>query len=226
MNKLTRILLMAVSFSLFAIGFGSLAGRPAVASGSAPVMVTNTPLPVQGMIGVNNFPTNQAVSGTVNVGNFPPVQPVSFSNSGASPLYVRDVDGPAHHPFAAADVCQSSPGFSCSDSAISVPSGTELVIETVGVSVTTASGLRPVVAFAATTNGTSAQFPLPLTFRGTTNGIDEYAIVQSMRVYADGGTSLIVGGRVDGGSASADFGFQFSGYLVSCNSSGQGICPP
>jgi hypothetical protein len=45
------------------------------------VTVTNTPLPVQGTVGVNNFPGTQNVSGTVNVGNFPASNTVTGSVS-------------------------------------------------------------------------------------------------------------------------------------------------
>jgi hypothetical protein len=71
------------------------------------------------------------VSGTVNVGNFPLVQPVSFSNTGTRPLYIRDVDNSAHMPFAAQASCTVNAGFQGCIANFSVPSGMELVIETV-----------------------------------------------------------------------------------------------
>lgn len=58
--------------AISASGASTSAGPP-----PQPVTVTNTPLPVQGNIGVNNFPATQAVSGTVNIGNLPTTQQVS-----------------------------------------------------------------------------------------------------------------------------------------------------
>src|SRR5260370_38937538 len=92
-------MLIAVGFGILPLALSLVPSKPAGAAGAAPVMVTNTPLPVQGTVGVNNFPTTQPISGTVSVGNFPTTQNVSFSNTSATPLHIRDVDNPAHNPF-------------------------------------------------------------------------------------------------------------------------------
>ena len=54
-----------------------------------------------GKIGVNNFPTTQAVSGTVNVGNFPTTQPISGTVSvgnfpATQAINLSQVNGVAH----------------------------------------------------------------------------------------------------------------------------------
>ncbi len=78
MKKLGNLLGFALFVSVLGIALSLPTSEPAIAAGPD-VTVANTPLPVQGTVGVNNFPATQPVSGTVNVGNFPATQPVSGS---------------------------------------------------------------------------------------------------------------------------------------------------
>jgi hypothetical protein len=80
-------------------------------TGSAPVSVVNTPLPVTGTVNVGNlgattlpvsvtnFPATQQVNGTVNVGNLPAVQQVSVTNLGSETVFVSLSNPPGSSPF-------------------------------------------------------------------------------------------------------------------------------
>jgi hypothetical protein len=111
------------------------------------VTVTNTPLPVQGIVaaslsgpwsvGVNGTPNvniaNAAVpiQGTVNLGNTPNVNianlpAVTVGNTAASPVLVRDTEQPARAPFQVG----ANAAIGCGPTVVfSVPSGKEAVIE-------------------------------------------------------------------------------------------------
>jgi hypothetical protein len=238
MKRSSKIILLGLGLFLLAAMAGP---RPTHSSGSEAVRVVNTPLPVQGTVGVNNFPANQAVSGTigvnnfpatqavsgtVNVGNFPSAQQVSFSNTGTTPLYIRDVDNPAHTPFLGTLFCLVPAGSVSCDASFSVPSGSELVIESVSARADLASGERAVVELNVTTNGVTSLFiEIPLTFQITSSGIDTYTANQPVRLYADPGTSPALHAFLSGTSSTGveNFRITVSGYLVSCGS-GTG-CP-
>ena len=187
--------------------------------------MVNTPLPVQGTLGVNNFPANQPVSGTVNVGNFPSVQPVSFSNTATSPLHIRDVDNPAHLPFAKISGCTVAAGNNGCDVNFSVPSSMELVIETVSVNALLNSGEQGNIHILVKTNGVPlGPFNVPLTLELHTSSGDVYGTTQPLRLYADPGTTVGIIGLVNDFTGGASFdALAVSGYLVSCGS-GTG-CP-
>jgi hypothetical protein len=134
MKKLTKVVFGLVGFALLAVAFAPLTERHAIASGSAPVSVTNVPLPVQGTVSVGNTPsvhvTNTPVvtvgnSPSVNVSNssLPVTNPLdSFSNP--VPLLVSTDAQPYESScgiFTAQDFNQS-----CSFDA--VPTGKRLVI--------------------------------------------------------------------------------------------------
>jgi hypothetical protein len=226
---------------LMAAALSSIQSHPASAAGSAPVTVVNTPLPVQGTVGVNNFPSNQAVSGTVaisnfpsnqtvsgtvNVGNFPSTLPVSFTNASTSPLYIRDVDGAAHNRYTYNNSCNVPTDGSVNGCNVqfTVPSGFELVVETVTVE----AGLNPgekgigrMIVNATLSQAFGADFILsPVLNNGA------FASTQLLRAYADPGAIVLFEGTVkelptSGGPVS--FSFSLSGYLVACGT-GAG-CP-
>jgi len=229
--KLLKILAAGLGFGLIAILAGSFNPQAANGSGSAPVMVINTPLPVQGAVSVNNFPSSQPVSGTVNVGNFPSVLPVSFSNTSSAPLFTRDADNPAHNHFVHFFSCTTPLPETLCDDVFTLPSNRELVIETVTVFANLPSGERPTVSlnYSIPTPGGFALGTvwLPLTFEGTfpRNFIppDVYAVTQPMRVYVDGGQILTFSASESGTTGGAIFNAEVTGYLVSCGA-GAG-CP-
>lgn len=167
-------------------------------------------------VGINNFPA------TVSVGNFPSSQGVS--NTSAAPLYVRDVDNPAHHPFATSLSCNITPPASQScASTFSVPSGVELVIETFSVSAALASGQKGSGFIEVTTGGATVSMAVPLLFTGTFAIFDTYAATQPLRLYADAGSTVQVGASQTGFAGGAELNFTVSGYTVACGA-GTG-CP-
>jgi hypothetical protein len=246
MKKLSTILLMAVCFSVIAVAIGSLiggpqaAGPPNTAVNIAQVSVSSVPVsgtvnvgntvPVSGAVSVGNFPSVQAVAGTVNVANFPQDQQVSLiGNAPTTPLFTLDVENPAHNPWALPFACTVPSGVSiCSSNGFIVPTGSELVIETISAFAALPSGERPQVFFGFVTAGGSTQITIPLTFMATTSGIipDNYGVTQPVRIYADGGTSVSFAASESGTSAGAtNFQFQASGHFVRCGT-GTGVCPP
>ena len=141
MRYFGRFMLLTLGLGVVAFVLSSLPGHPVVAAAEGPgVTVVNTPLPVN----VGNFPSTQAVSGTVNFGNFP--SSLGVSNVSGAPLYVRDVDNAAHHPFAAGLstglTCTVAPGSGVCNASFSVPSGEELVIETVSIDAFLSPGVQ------------------------------------------------------------------------------------
>ena len=99
MKKFAKITLLALGFGVLTVVTGLLTNKPAPAETPRhpePVVVTNTPLPVQGTVtaSINNFPAAQSVS-------FNGSQPVSFSNTPTTPLFTLDVDDNGRSPFQA-----------------------------------------------------------------------------------------------------------------------------
>ena len=67
MQVFIRTLALAFALGILAIALGLFSTHPAGAAGSAPVMVTNTPLPVQGTVGAaQSGPWSVGVTGSVN----------------------------------------------------------------------------------------------------------------------------------------------------------------
>lgn len=73
----TVILALGLGLGVGTLGGQLVSPRDTAATAGAPVIVTNTPLPVTGTVSVGNLPATQAVSGTVNVGNTPTVVPAA-----------------------------------------------------------------------------------------------------------------------------------------------------
>jgi hypothetical protein len=223
-RNLRALLAMAVVATLAAISIPQ--PRPLGAAGSAPVTVTNTPLPVQGTVGVTNFPTTQLVSGTVSVGNFPTTQNVSFSNTSAMPLHVRDVDNPAYHPFSTTVSCQVPANSGECDASFPVPAGMQLVIETVSIFAQLQSGQRPLVFLQSSAGGFTAEASIPLTFTGNfspNSPFDTYSVTQALHLYADPNSSVRFRGDRNDLTGITAFECEIFGYTVACGS-GSG-CP-
>src|SRR5947209_15557791 len=142
MQVFIRTLALTFALGILAIALGLFSTHPAGAAGSAPVTVTNTPLPIQGTVNaVQSSAWNVGISGTpsVNVAGLPAVQfngtqPVTFSNAEANPIFTRDVDSAARHPIVSR-VCSDigTPGLNCGldPNFFTVPGGARLVIEQV-----------------------------------------------------------------------------------------------
>jgi len=150
-------MLIALGFGLVTVVLGFLTSnpRPAQAAPGAPVIVTNTPLPVQGSVNANVTNT-VPVSGTVavsSVGSLPPVSgTVSLSgtpnvnvvNTESGPVPVEPDAAAARLRFASRCLL-SGPISPFRDSlnscaSVAVLSGYRLALETISLSVTVPSG--------------------------------------------------------------------------------------
>jgi hypothetical protein len=120
--RISKLLLIPTALSML-VSSAAVAANPAGAiTGSAPVTVVNTPLPVTGTVNVGNlgattlpvsvtnFPASQQVNGTVNVGNLPAVQQVSVTNLSSAPVFVSILNPPGSSPFMHA-VTSGTPEF-------------------------------------------------------------------------------------------------------------------
>ena len=74
MKPFGKLLLVTLGFGVFGFAMSLVPQKTATGAGSAPVTVVNTPLSIEGTVGVNNFPATQTVTGTVAVSNFPAFQ--------------------------------------------------------------------------------------------------------------------------------------------------------
>jgi hypothetical protein len=222
MRYFGRFMLLTLGLGVVAFVLSSLPSHPVVAAAEGPaVTVVNTPLPVN----VGNFPSTQAVSGTVNFGNFP--SSLGVSNMSGAPLYVREVDNAAHHPFAAGLstglTCTVAPGSGVCNASLSVPSGEELVIETVSIDAFLSPGFKAIGIIAVTTGGTGMACTLPLTFVDTISGFDQWIVTQPLRLYADPGSTVGVSISQNVTGAGGTNQFEISGYTIACGA-GTG-CP-
>ena len=147
--------------------------------------------------------------------------PLPVGNTGTTPLYNRDVDNPARHPFAREVTCSlPDQNKSCSVS-FSVDSGKELVVETVSASSTIQGGNKTWGVISVTSGGVSvSSVQLPLQFQATFGGgVDTYGGTQSLRLYADPASAVTLTGW-EQPLGLGNFTFDVSGYTVDCGSSG------
>jgi hypothetical protein len=181
LRKLVRVLLGLAGFGLLALIFMPQSEHRAAASNPAPVVITNTPLPVQGTVLVGNIPS-VTVSNTpsVNVANasLPVSGIVSVANSvdsgnRAIPIVVT-AQGTSYW-----DQCNGFGhlDFNSTCSMHSVPAGMRLVIES--ASLNTASGTNTDsilgVAIHATFNGGDTYEYLAPSNTGTATGLFQSA---------------------------------------------------
>ena len=169
-------------------------------SGGPAVTIQNTPLPVQGTVGVNNFPANQVVSGTVSVGNIPSVNvantpTVNFAGGGSvnvsNPADSQSNPAPlvtleAAQPYE--DFCTNllAPGaYGWTNCQLQyVPSGKRLVIQEVDADVSIDTGLKPALLAIATSTPSGGHYHyLTATYMGTAFGDDHFGSHQETRLY-------------------------------------------
>ena len=99
---------------------------------------------------------------------------------------------------------------------ITVPAGKHLIVETLSVQVdVTPSGSRIEAFLNYTSAGNTVTLFVPLTYAFTqpSNNFDFYVALQSVRLYADPGTTITVTATSPGGSTGTMF-VTASGYLV------------
>jgi len=223
-ERFGRPLKIALGIGILAAVFAAISNDTSAASGSAPVTVTNVPLPVQGSISVGNTPNvniaNAAVpvQGTVNVGNTANVNvantpTVAVGNPATSPVLMRDTEQPARSPF---QVGGNSP-IDCGPTGIfSVPSGKEAVIEYLSFSGEGfASGTPPMAAGASvaiwteTANnnpfgGPAVSHDIAVLLEGSSQSLgspySHFVATQQLRLYADPGTVIKLSGCQGGAS--------------------------
>ena len=212
MQKLGRLFLFLIGFGILAIAVGSLTSHPADASGAAPVMVTNTPLPVQGSVSVANTPN-------VNVANTPSVLISNRAVGVTNPLDAANnpipfLVTPQGQPYEdGCIVSATTPESTCL--LHTLPSGMRLVIQAVSFNSRSASGTNVYEVFVGTTvNGSG---PLDAYLALSNTGLDQYgqlwqAAQQATTLYADPSSAPFC--SVAATSASYDFRCAISGYLV------------
>src|SRR5437773_5009395 len=178
MKQFSKLMLIALSFGIVTLALSLVPSKPVGAAGSAPVMVTNTPLPIQGTVNAaQSGAWNVGINGTpnVNVAGLPAVQfngtqPVTVSNAEANPIFTRDVDSAARHPIVSR-VCSDigTPGLNCGldPNFFTVPGGARLVIEQVDGTCTQYSGTNLTgVGIKTQTDTSIVEHSIPLPFHG------------------------------------------------------------
>lgn len=177
-------------------------------SGSAPVTVINTPLPVQGTVNLGNSPmVNAAQSGAWNVGisgtptvaigsfsgNVPVANPLDGSGN-AVPLVTKDSENPGRHYFSVVNTnnCTFVSGL-CKTVVYKVPPNEVAVVESVS-------------------GGCTVPTPGPLL------GVDLTELDTTETSFVSGLQVPITAGGVQGD----DFGQNIKGYFPSASGGGDG----
>jgi hypothetical protein len=229
MRKMKNLLLVGSVLLVLGIVLNIMGGTSQLsASGSAPVTVVNTPLPVTAAqsgawnVGISNTPgVNVANTPNVNIANTPTV-------ALAPGVSIRDADNPARHAFQIAVAVQLAPGLAEATAGFPVPGGKELVIENVsgfgeipiGESLTNVSVCTAVRGITPPNQGPPeiCHFFVP-TVTGSYNGTVNNNVVSAQpRLYSDGcdfsNCQVRVQANRNGTSGSGDFHFSISGYLA------------
>jgi len=217
MQKFARAVVLAFGLGIVAIALGLFSTHPAGAAGSAPVTVTNTPLPVQGTVGAaQSGAWNVGISGTpsVNVSSLPAVQfngaqPVAFSNAEANPVFTRDADNPGRHSYVGRFTCRIPSGQAFCDAALlpAPPAGKVLIIETIAVEAAVPSGNRPTIQLLA--------MFLPMEFAFTyLNGNDQFVGLHAARMYISSGAGVSFEFQNTSGASSGSASGTVFGYVL------------
>jgi hypothetical protein len=245
-RNLRALLAMAVVVTLAAISIPQ--PRPLAAAGSAPVIVTNTPLPVQGTVGAaQSGPWNVGISGTptVNVSSLPAVQfsgtvattqsgawNVGINNAATNPVPVRDMDNAARrvpfqtHVFASLTNGAEN-GTGTLDLSLELTSGKGFVIEHLSASGVMPTGQKAsLLVVAGPLISTAFRHRFVLEPQGTdSNGNDHFVASTPFHAFVDSSMSLAasIDRLATSNSGQGDVTVFVSGYLVDCGA-GSG-CP-
>jgi hypothetical protein len=185
-NKLSKILSMGLGFGVVVMAL-SLIPKPPVKAAVPPPTFTINPIPVN----VQNTPLPATISGTANVNvtntSLPFTGSVALSgNTAVNPLFVRNVDEPARHPFA-----QSC--FGVSFCYIHVPAGVELVITSISSTISGAPTQKTEVFQVATDTGGFALYPVFATLVDSGVGqpnFTNFLYSAPANLYADPGSAV------------------------------------
>lgn len=207
MKPFSKVIVPAVCVGILAAVLLSVPAQPVGAQRITPVLVTNSPLETT----VTNTPS-VTISGT---------PAVSVGNTSATPLFVRDVNGPDAQPFARDCLIEtfSATGLgSCSFAA--VPAGKRWVIKNVSGQLAVDTGQKPFsIDLQLCSAGYATDNFFPAVFQGNSAFFsgDYFAVNQSVHLYVDttggcAGSTFVTVGISNTTSASASF--ILSGYLV------------
>ena len=233
MKKFARIMLIAVGFGLVTVALGFLTSNPRPAQAApiaAPVIVTNTPLPIQGSVTASISNASVPVSGTVAVSSLPPVtlsgtSPVSFSNTPTTPIYA-DADRPARNGFGAQ--CFSPPVDSSGQTGCTIatiPAGREVVIETITCHIAVGTGRPPQMQLNAPSlqlGGGGGPFYVSYYLQPTRiygdSSSEVWRFASPLRIYAFAAPagSVDIGVNLQSGTSTVPQGFNcaIGGYMV------------
>lgn len=178
---------------------------PTIGFAAAPVQVINpptqpVPVTVQG---------NATVQGSVTV-----------TNTSANPVGVQSADEPGRgaQPF---QIQVFGVPFDCSGSppatALTVPAGSELVIEFVSAAGQGTPGVLVTTSIVTTVNGTTVSHQLATVVSAMANvpsGTAPFDLAQPLRLYADPGTTVKLAGCFQGSIAGTVATVSISGYLL------------
>jgi len=139
-----------------------------------------------------------------------PTKKVKVINSAEMPVPVVEVGMPQREPFQDETQIQVT-GF-LHDPLFTVPLGRRAVIETVSVLVTfpTSQGVGGFLSVDTSVEGDQAQHFLVLTTQGTVLTSEARTANHAVRLYADPGTEIFLGGAIQAGST---IFVSLSGYL-------------
>lgn len=188
-----------------ALGYaqGSPTGLPSALN----VNVTNTPLPVTGV-----------VSGQVAVTNTPQVvvanQPqVVVTNNSANPVPTRDVNNPARQPFVFSASCESNNSNGCNVTSPTVPAGKRLVLQHVNGSIQLFGTTAQVQEFRLFVGSTYLTMPPRLV--NSFSGLINYAVNEPVLMFVEPGSKVLV--QASGTEIRLIATAFLSGYLVDAN---------
>lgn len=194
---------------------------PTVSIGSSvPLTVKgNVNATVSGTVGVNNFPATQ----NVNVSNTPTVNFATGNNINVSnptdsqgnpmPLATLETTQPYEDGCSISSLPAASLG-GCSFQTILA--GKRLVVQEFDIFVTATTGLRPVQIEVDTTFPPSLpnRHWFPITFLGTSNGFDVFAMHQETHLYVNTNSQPQCDVALTSGTGSAEVFCTISGFLL------------
>jgi len=194
------------------------AAPPPGPPGGLAVNVQNTPLPVTGSLAISGTPT-VTISGTpaVTVSGTPNVQ---ITNPAASPVLVQDVLKLTRTPFQASGTCSMTGIEGACEVKFMVPASKLLVIETVSLDINMQPGQKADALMVAQLGGKLARYFFLPQLQLSANGLDFFTVLQTVRVYADPGTTVSIFGERNAAGGDAGTEAAISGYLVDCSTAG------
>ena len=130
-------------------------------------------------------------------------------------VLVRDVDNPALQPVQANANCFANSIDSCSVAILTVPPGKRLVIEYVSMAAAVPANQGATLTINTIAGGGEATQFFPLSPPAVPiNGATGTFLGQQVRIYADPGRTVLVGGLRTSTAGDARFDFGISGHLV------------